>query len=345
MVPREEALMRGTVVSGISVLASTILALILGKRFLVHARRHALLDHPNDRSSHTVATPRGGGTIIVIPVIIAILITMCRVRGVVPWLVAVVGGGLAVAAVGWIDDRRGVSARGRLLVQLCAAVATVALLPADWMTALLPLPIWMLRVGFIVTLVWITNLYNFMDGIDGLAGSEAVTYGVVATGLCLTVGHAESWAIVPAALAGAGLGFLRWNWPRASMFMGDVGSGFVGFIVGAWSLGIVANTKISFVALMLPLGVFVVDATLTLVRRLLQGISPTTAHRSHAYQRLAQSGWSHRRVTVAVLGVNIGLGVLAFMTQWGYFAPVLSLVLAASMLTALYTWVERVQPL
>ena len=266
---------------------------------------HDVLDVPTARSSHTVATPRGGGVAVVVVVIAAALVQ--RAAGVIdtPLLLALLGG-VAVAAVGFVDDRHAVSPGVRLLLHFAAGVWAVSCLGG-----LPPLQIgahtvqlgW---IGFCIAVlgvVWTLNLFNFMDGIDGIAASEAVFVALAGATLSAgTQGAVAASAVVFAAAAG---GFLLWNWPPARIFMGDVGSGFMGYVISVLAL---AATKLSptgaWVWLILG-GAFFADATATLARRVLRGRRAHEPHRSHAYQQLARRWGSHRSVTLLLLAVNL----------------------------------------
>jgi Fuc2NAc and GlcNAc transferase len=267
---------------------------------------HGLVDIPNNRSSHRVATPRGGGVSIVLAVSAALVIIVHfgATRG--GLFLALIGGGIAVAIAGLVDDRRRLSPGIRLAVHIAAAVwALVWLggLPAlrlgDHLVALG----WLGYVLGFLGIVWVTNLFNFMDGIDGIAASEATF--VTWSGALLAT-SAASGVIAPALVLGAAcLGFLFWNWSPAQIFMGDVGSGYLGYALAVFALA-AARTDPAAVWVWLILGgLFLVDATVTLVRRLARRERVYQAHRSHAYQRLASRWGSHRRVTVSALVVDV----------------------------------------
>lgn len=287
-----------------------------------YARRRGLLDRPGDRSSHAVPTPRGGG--------VAIVATLLGAAALVSWLrpaaalvvSAVVVPTLVVAALGLVDDHRGLSASFRLRVQLlCAAACVFALwaalgpdpVPGGWFTIALVL--------CVPAIAWCTNLYNFMDGIDGIAASQGVFVALAAAWLLHGRGmDAIAWLL--AACGGACAGFLAWNWRPASIFMGDVGSGALGFFFAAVALATwVGGALLPWVWVLL-LGVFVADATTTLVVRWRRGDRLAQAHRSHAYQRLSRRLGDHAKVVRWIAAVNLlwlmPLAVLATVRpQWG----------------------------
>lgn len=314
-------------------------------------RRYALqknvLDVPNARSSHRVPTPRGGGMAIVLTSLAAI--AALAGTGVLPWRagVALGVGGLAVAAIGWKDDHGGVSAPARALVHFAAAAWAVAWLGGLPSASLGRESLFLGPFGAllaVVGIVWATNLYNFMDGIDGIAGGEAVTTGTIGGALLLAAGE-PGLAAAAFALTGASAGFLLWNWHPARIFMGDVGSGFLGFAFATLAVASERAGAVPLLAWVLLLGAFVFDATATLLRRARAGERWHEAHRSHAYQRAVQAGLSHARVSGAVVAVNLLLGVLAAAAwrrpEWLVPAFATGVVLLA----ALYLRVERLNPM
>ena len=272
-----------------------------------YAVASSLLDVPNHRTSHAGAIPRGGGLAIVI-VVLAALPPLAVVNGLsLPLVLSVCLGGGVVAAIGWWDDHAALPAQWRLLAHLlCAAFvlymaggAPVLPLPGgNWDWGILGFLVWVLVIG------WMLNLYNFMDGIDGIAGIEALTVAGVGSFLLWWLGD-YGWAMISAVLAMATAGFLAWNWPPARIFMGDVGSGFLGFMLATFALLTSVETPLTLWPWLILLGVFIVDATLTLLRRLFRGERPHEAHCSHAYQHAAKQIGSHLPVTVAVMVINL----------------------------------------
>jgi len=221
---------------------------------------------------------------------------------------ALLGGGTAVAAIGLLDDRYRVPASLRLVVHFAAAVWAVVCVGEPLMVRVGSQLVTLSWVGYAVAaiaIVWVLNLFNFMDGIDGIAASETVFVAFGVTASFVLTGITFPLYAVCLAFGAACLGFLLWNWPPAKIFMGDVGSGYMGYVVGVLTL---AATRVNPSALWIWLilgGVFFVDATVTLLRRLLTGQKVYQAHRSHAYQHLVRWCGSHRRVTLGVIAVNI----------------------------------------
>jgi len=269
-------------------------------------RREAVLpmDHPNERSLHVRPTPRIGGLGIMAG--LAICTLLLRPEGVfVLTLVA-----LALCALSLLDDLRGLSVRVRFAGHFLAAGVTLFVLP--------DVPGWAWWLA-LFALVWMTNLYNFMDGSDGLAGGMAL-FGFASYGAAAWVGGAESFALLAWVIAAAAVGFLRFNFPPARVFMGDAGSIPLGYLAGAlgfagWAEGL---WPIAFPVLVFS--PFIVDAGLTLMRRGIAGEKIWQAHRSHYYQRLVRMGWSHRRLASAEYGVMAFAGlsglVLVIRPDW-----------------------------
>lgn len=289
------------------VLGFALLSLLLTAVLRRYALSRSLMDIPNARSSHSIPTPRGGGVSIVIAFLLAVWLLGATGRMSADLLIALTGAGGLVAVIGFMDDHGHIAARWRLLGHFTAAIWALA-----WLGGMAPLELlgWSLDLGWLGSvlavfyLVWMLNLYNFMDGIDGIASVEAVT---VCAGACLIyalTGPTEQ-ILAPALLAAAVAGFLYWNFPPARIFMGDAGSGFLGMVLGVLSLQAAWVSPSLFWAWLILLGVFVVDATLTLIRRLLRGEKVYEAHRSHAYQFASRHYARHLPVTLAVLAINL----------------------------------------
>jgi len=250
--------------------------------------RH-LMDMPNSRSSHDVPTPIGGGLAIVFCFLSAL--SYCYLIGYVqnPTFNSLFIGGLLVAGIGYWDDHRHIPVKLRILVHF--SVAAWVLFQFGGLPDLrFGQFVWdMGRTGDlfgIIALVWLLNLYNFMDGIDGIAGVETISALLGATFILLVNGNAHD-SFLLMILVAASLGFLIWNWPPAKIFMGDAGSGFLGFVLGVFALHTASAESLSLWCWVILLAVFLVDATCTLLRRILRGDRFYEAHRSHAYQYLS----------------------------------------------------------
>lgn len=272
-----------------------------------YALAKSLMDIPNARSSHSVPTPRGGGVAIVVT-----FLALLPLLGWVGWLgwpsvIGLFGGGVWVAVVGFLDDHGHIAARWRLLAHFIGAGWLLAWLPALPQLALAGYNLDLGLVGYglaALMLVWLLNLYNFMDGIDGIASIEAITVCVGGALLYALIGI-PMLAAAPLLLAACVGGFLVWNFPPARIFMGDAGSGFLGLILGGLTLQAAWVTPQLLWGWLILLGVFIVDATFTLLRRLLRGDKVYEAHRSHAYQYASRQYGAHLPVTLAVLAINV----------------------------------------
>jgi Fuc2NAc and GlcNAc transferase len=314
------------------------------------ARRLALarsvLDVPNERSSHTSPTPSGGGLAIVAVVLsgVAILgLTGVLGRG---ESCALLGGGALVAAVGWLDDRRSLGASTRLAAHVAAAAWALWWLGGMPFLATGPEVHSLGMFGTVLAgfaIVWAINVTNFMDGIDGLAAGEVVTVTLTAA-LLLAEVH-PPLAAAAALTGGAALGFLPWNWRPARIFMGDTGSGFLGFVLAVLAVASERAGALPALVWIVLYAVFATDATVTLLRRAWRGERWYRAHRSHAYQRAVQAGWSHARVTVTVLLVNVGLGLLAWRAATRPELLGAALAAAAGVTGLAYGLVERQRPM
>lgn len=273
------------------------------------ALKKSLLDIPNDRSSHAEPTPRGGGLSIVFTFLIAVISYYFAGKISINVLFALFIGGAVVAAIGFVDDRGHVSARWRLLIHFIAGGSALF-----WLGGVAGMSfesgagifVWGSILGCLVFVVWVLNLFNFMDGIDGIAAVEAVSVASGAAGIiCLEYGVRNPEFLLLLLLAASCLGFLVWNWPPAKIFMGDGGSGFLGFVLAVLAIYTSSLNLISLWSWLILFGVFLVDATVTLLSRMLRGEQWYAAHCSHGYQCLARFLGSHKKVTLIVLGINI----------------------------------------
>jgi Fuc2NAc and GlcNAc transferase len=294
-----------TLALAIAVTGTSLLLTAAVRRLAI---RHGMLDMPNVRSSHRAATPRGGGLAIVLSASAAFA-GLALAGGLPPQLLWVLlGGGGAIACVGLVDDRRPVNAPTRLAVHLLAAVWAVYWLgglPVISMGAQVIHLGWVGDLVAALAIMWTLNLFNFMDGIDGIAASEAVFVTLAVLPSLMMLNVAGGIATASLIVGSAALGFLRWNWPPAKIFMGDVGSGYVGFVIATLALATAGQRPVAAWIWLILGGVFFVDATVTLLRRLMRGERVHEAHRTHAYQWLARSWNNHRRVTLTVLAINL----------------------------------------
>jgi Fuc2NAc and GlcNAc transferase len=288
--------------------------------------KYAILDIPNSRSSHDIAVPRGGG----IAIIVTFYIGLFLLKEVVDiHLFYALFAALPIALIGMLDDIYTLSSKIRLLVQSFSALLALYFLGGvdDIDLIFFHLHgIWLNVIAFFA-IVWLTNLYNFLDGIDGYAGMEAVSVGL---GMFLLFHQSLGLVLVVASL-----GFLMLNWHKASIFMGDVGSATLGFIFAVFLFYDTSEGKIYIWMVLLSL--FWVDATVTLILRYIHGEKLSQAHKKHAYQRLTQSGWSHSRVTLMAFVINLlCIGVLyMWKTPWIVF------LFNMLLMYGIWRWIEK----
>lgn len=281
--------------SGLIVFLSSLTALLASMLVTAAVRRVALqrnmLDLPGRRRSHTLPTPRGGGVGVLAGALLPLLALAWWYRALDAAMIAYVAGAAMVAAVGWRDDVGGVAAIYRLAVHAAAAALFVlALHRAGGMAAS---PVFAFVAGFAI--VSLINIWNFMDGINGIASSQAA---LLALALALLLGNG-TWMLAALFLAIACLGFLPFNMPSARVFLGDVGSGSIGFMVAALLTQAVASSALRWPLALLLVSAFAVDSALTLGKRVVQGKAWWRPHREHTYQWLVRAGYPHWQVTLA----------------------------------------------
>lgn len=298
-------------------------------------RRYALstnmLDVPNSRSSHVIPTPRGGGLAFVLCFLLSEVLLSKMHLITLRQFYAVIGPCTFVAVMGFLDDRYDLPAKWRLaghFIMAFLAVYLLAIVPALTSHHWFPMQFYVGGFCTIIYLVWLLNLFNFMDGIDGIAAAEAI---------CICIGGALLYALhgqfalmmQPLLLASAVGGFLLWNFPPARIFMGDAGSGFLGFVIGIFSLQAALYNLHLFACWLILAAVFITDATFTLIRRALNGARLLEAHRTHAYQQAADYAGKHWPVTVGVIVINtLWLLPLAVLVQQDVLNAVSALLLA-----------------
>lgn len=309
----------------LGLVATAVVSWFLTGRVRAYALARNVVDVPTTRSSHAVATPRGGGAAIVAATLATIAWQSWQgIGGSLP--LSVISGALLVAALGFIDDHRPLPAVVRLaghFVAALLAVYGVGLPAATFLGDGVLLALAGEVVG-VVFVMWLINLTNFMDGIDGIAAAETVTVCAVGAVLMALVGQRTGMWLGPAALAAATFGFLIWNWPPAKIFMGDVGSGFLGYIIAVFTLQAASMKWELGWSWVVLYGVFVTDATVTLLRRLWRRQHLFVAHRDHAYQCLVTPGAGHLRVTVLTVVINMAwLTPAAWLVATGRVRPII----------------------
>ncbi|NWB91692.1 MraY family glycosyltransferase [Pseudomonas agarici] len=314
-----------------------LLSFFLAIFFRRYALRRSLIDIPNNRSSHSQPTPRGGGLAIVISFIFCLPATIFFNGNSLSTSVALTLSGVGIALLGFLDDHGHIAARWRLLGHFFFAALILFFLDKIPIITIIGIELHTSWFNFIILtlyLVWMLNLYNFMDGIDGIASVEALCVCLSAVLLYYFSGFEQLiWS--PLILSMAVSGFLYWNFPPAKIFMGDAGSGFLGITLGALSLqATIVAPRLLWMWVIL-LGVFIVDATFTLVRRLLRGEKIYEAHRSHAYQFAARRFGRHLPVTLSVGVINLfWLLPIAFCVVMSWLDGVVGVLLAYAPLCA-----------
>jgi len=300
------------------VLAALMSAALTGA-VLAILRKRAILDLPNERSSHTVPTPRGGGwgvMLALLPFWVWAIWRAGHFRQ--PAELALLASAILLMAVSWIDDRRGLGPAIRFAAQIVTVGAVMVLLPADLSLSagLLPLPLDRLVAAFIW--LWFVNLFNFMDGIDGIAGGTAAAMGFGLMLVWLRHGPDQLEAFRGAMFIAVAVGFLMWNWHPAKIFMGDVGSVPLGYLLGFCLIRLAMDGG-QIAALIIAM-YYLADATITLLKRARRGERIWQAHREHYYQRSTQLGRSHARTAKTAIMVQFALAIFGWLSiLWGWW--------------------------
>ena len=302
-----------------------------------HALRHQVLDIPNSRSAHTTPTPRGGGLAFVICFLTTLVVLFGIQQIDKTQFLAIFLSSFIVAALGFWDDRCQLSAQGRLVGHFIAAgIIVYCFSPGDlWIAAHGKGALILANLGVVIYLVWFINLFNFMDGVDGLAAIETIT--VCFGGALLYALEGQFQALVlPLLLAASVIGFLLLNFPPARIFMGDVGSGFLGLLIGTFSLMAGEKNIALFYGWFILYGVFFCDASITLLRRLWRHENIFKAHCGHAYQHAARRYNSHQLVSLVIGGINCcWLLPIAVMVQQQVMTGIMGVMLAFAPLIVL----------
>lgn len=280
---------------------AVFIALVATPMVVAGAHRWALIDEPNHRSSHATPTPRGGGLAVAVAAVIA-LVAFERTTEVLGLVV----GAVVVGIVGLADDRFGLPAAPRLISQFVVPIA-VGLVVVDRSGVRLVVA---LAVAAFLIAAYI-NAFNFMDGINGISGSQAAVSGAF---LAAIGSHIDAPALTVAGLAvcGAALGFLPFNAVRPRIFLGDVGSYFLGFWLAGLAL-LVVDAGVAPAVVLGPFLLYLLDTSVVIVRRARRGERLTEAHREHAYQRLTQAGWSHVAVASLCAAVSAICALITFV--------------------------------
>jgi Fuc2NAc and GlcNAc transferase len=286
------------------VFLASVIAVFFYRTF---ANKREILDIPNERSSHNKPTPRGGGIAIALIWFISLTFLFIR-KGIDARLFSALLCGLPISIIGLMDDIIIISPKVRLLVQVASASLALVFLGGlnfiDIGFMQISVPV-VLSVLAVIALVWVTNLFNFLDGIDGYISVEVIFIGVT---IFLMYGM-----VPPLLLAIVTAGFLVWNWQPAKIFMGDVGSTLLGFSIGVFAIYYQNNNQSSIIIWVILTSLFWFDATITLFRRYRNNEKLSLAHKKHAYQRVVQSGVSHQTTVLYSLAINLVIAALAWI--------------------------------
>ena len=316
---------------------TTLLSFVLTGLALVYARRTGLIDVPGERHSHSVATPRGGGAGLVLALVV---MAVAPVGNQLPNAVhtVVLPGFVVLALLGWLDDHWPLKARIRFVIQLLVCIFLVWSLPRGG-----PFDAPWLALAAVLFAAWMINLYNFMDGSNGLAAGQGVFAALVLAWLFQRAG-APGYAALGLLAAASCIGFLPWNLGRARVFMGDVGSLALGFLFAALILYGVAGAAFSLPVGLMVMSLFLADSTLTLLHRVSRGERWYNAHRQHLYQRLIMRGWTHGSVLLLYQSINlvVVLPAIVFGVSRPEWAWPVAIALAAVLVLAWYLSLRRI---
>lgn len=284
---------------------SFALTYVLAPSIVRHCWRRGLVKAISSRDIHTVPTPHGGGIlIVVVAIVVAVGTIHVSEMEHAGWLLRMVSFSALVAGVGWLDDRRSLGVSSRLFMHIFAVTVSVLWMPRLFLSC----PEWIEKCVTVLAWSWFVNVFNFMNGADGLAETEAVFLGIALALLC------EPLAPVCLVVAGASAGFLRVNWHPARVFMGDVGSTWLGYVLGGLLLlGAARNGwRMTWPLATLPL-VFCADATWTLISRVVRGHKPWKSHREFWFHRALALGLRHDQLAWRVVALNLALFAFAWV--------------------------------
>lgn len=306
--------------------------------------RMKLYDIPNDRSSHEVPTPRGGGVALVSILLVSISVLYYYGMIKADFSVSLLIGLSIIAVTGLIDDIKSLPVLIRAITYVFAAALSVLLIGG---VPHLSINNYSFNLGYfgyvlsVIYLVWLTNLFNFMDGTDGFAAIQTICVAIFC-GLLLSHSGNTSLAIILFCLVSSTTGFLFWNWPPAKIFMGDVGSCTLGFLFGLFSIYTEKNEIVSISVWLIVLSPFIGDATFTLIKRMVNGEKWYKSHNSHAYQKLFQLGVTHKQLAISLLIFNITIiWPLAYVANSYRSFEFIMIILTYSMIGAIWFVVQH----
>jgi len=301
------------------------------------ALKKNIIDKPNERSSHTIPTPRGGGLAIVIVWFLGLGYLFWKGQVEKDLFLALLSG-LVLAIVSALDDVVDLTPKIRMLAQAISAAVALYFLGGFHLIPNFynPYVFWFLNFVIFIGVIWFINLYNFLDGIDAYASQESI---LVAVGLLLLTGN-----ILPSILIAAVAGFLVWNWPKAKIFMGDVGSTQLGFILVVLGIYFHNTQEVNISSWLILTSLFWFDATYTLYSRWRNKEPLSKAHRKHGYQRLTRAGWFHLKVDIYAITINLILIGIVIVNHYFVQQHVLALLLSISLLFFVNWRVNKIYP-
>lgn len=337
--------MNHPLITSLLLLAGFGLSTFLAAKLVTWAPRLGLIDVPNHRSSHQSPKPRGGGLSFFVAYMVIVALFPLALEFRFNWVLPILVGGGLITLVGLVDDLKGVSAGLRLFIQLLVAALTMVILSdygrTDVSLSFLPGAPSILVYGFcFLFMMWMINLYNFMDGVDGMAATQAVVVATLSAGLCYWQGN---WPLfhLYALIAAVTFGFLWFNWSPAKIFMGDSGAYFLGFLFACLALMSKIYSRESFFSHVILLGVFISDATFTLLMRAWRRQKLHQGHRTHAFQHIVRKGWTHAQVTCLFNGITVfWLGPMAVLATISTYRASLIAVIAYLPLLALMVFLR-----
>ena len=286
----------------------TLLSWVLVRWVIAYLTHRDIVDTPNNRTLHTGSVPRGGGLVIAVLLVTSCLLIALFYASLV-FFIALALLMAAWASLGWYDDQHDLTPQLRFPIQILLAIATVATL--GWVNTIQSVQLgWFGPVLTVIGILWMANLYNFMDGMDGLAASQAIVGSVTLSFWFLRVGNI-GLSTVCVVVAAACYGFLLWNWRPAKVFMGDVGSITLGAFFATMIVLAANRHDFPVLSLLILFAVFIADASITLLRRAWHREKIWLPHRTHYYQRLANIGVSHQLIVCAAIFLMLICSLLA----------------------------------
>ena len=331
-----------SIITHAAIFFSGFILTFLGTRALLPIlRRRAIFDKPNKRSSHTSPTLYGGGLAVIASAGILFLLLDLGpfelIRGDQNYAnMTILGAAVLLSVISWVDDLRGISQYTRLTIQLFAVLLSLSVMPDSFLIFQGHLPIYIDRIFTVIIWVWFINLFNFMDGIDGLSVVETFSICAGVFIIFSLAGFEHNGRVYALILAGVATGFVWWNWAPAKVFLGDVGSIPLGFFLG-WLLLELAVKGFWLQALILPL-YYLVDATWTLLFRVIRREKILESHKEHYYQQAIQKGFSHAKETIIIGLSNILLLSFAVLSM---FQPVIGIFGAVAVVLCLVNYLKK----